>query len=152
MIYLSGHGKKFGCVFASIISGLNRFANADIDSHGANAIARLCIENGSMTEEFKILNFNNVLTTCGFGNITAGDVIEVSQIADLDNSDCIFAIVHTHGHCELLINSNAVFDPGYQDDVSIDENMLLRKENKTFSFNSLGQFRKITKIRKFYGL
>lgn len=131
----------YGCVFVSVIEGMNRKLDMEIIPDDAFTIA---VGEDAVSSDCFIYSFEKLIKLVFGVDVSIADKIALEDVDD-DNVTLVF----TKGHCELLLSKDdgSVYDPGYQNDILIDTAGYLVTNNGVRS-KYKGQPRKVTKYKE----
>lgn len=127
MSELKGNGKKYGCVCCSFLTGLIEKGLLEYDAEYINSILDIAISKGIISTDFRVNSYERLAFEFGIEISDQGSRL-VDDLSSLDCVDNEFCLVYAPGHCELYLGDGKVFDPGYQHDTNIDEDLSLYHE------------------------
>lgn len=148
MTELENNGPKSGCVVASFITGLINKGLLEYDPDHINECLMTAISSGVITTGYRVLSYVK-LAQCLGCSVEDLNSRTIEDRDDLVDSEDEFTLLYTDGHCELYMGEDNVYDPGYQGDTKIDENLILYHDNngiKKFSHYN-GKERKVNTAR-----
>lgn len=131
----------YGCVFISVIEGMNRKLDMSVSPDDAFLSA---VDEDVVSSDCFIYSFEKLIKLIFGVDVTITDRILLEDVND-DNVTLVF----TKGHCELLLSkdNSSVFDPGYQNDIVIDSEGFL-VTNKGVRSKYKGQNRSVSKYKE----
>lgn len=118
---------KWGCVFLSVATFVSKRRPLTIEE--ILAIFDIVADGTTMTNECFIKSFKNLLTAFGFENA------EFEDVKELPDEECD-GIVFTRKHCFYFSQKEGLVrieDPGYWNDIKIDENNMFTRADGSHS-------------------